>query len=412
MSARWRAPRAVWILVLGLVPVGLNLRAGLTNVPPLLPQLVRELPLTGVQASILVALPTICFGLFAFAATPLRARLGDERAIFAGLVLLVLGLGLRALFPRTLLFSGTIAAACGIALLNVLLTSLLRRRAPETVGRLLAINVLGLNLGSSVASAVAVPIALWSGSVGVSLGVWALFALVALVCWLPQVGHGRAEAAHPGEALGVFRVAVHPLAWALALFMGLQSLAYFASASWTPTLLQSRGMSAVEAGLLVALLGVVGLVTATGAPLITRRVAGQRLVLIVSFLLESVGFAGLVLAPLALAPVCVVLLALGQGGLLPLALYLLIVRGADTPTAAGLSALGQGVGYLVASAGSFAVGLLYDATGTWLVPLAAFLVVVAAGIAFGLVGARDRQVPSIAPEVVRSAPDGGRAGPR
>lgn len=408
MRARWRAPRAVWVLVVGLIPVGLNLRAGLTSVPPLLPQLVRDLPLTGFQASLLVALPTICFGVFAFAATPLRARLGDERGIFVALTALFVGLGLRAVFPRSLLFVGTITAACGIGLLNVLLTSLIRRRAAEAVGRVLAINVLCLNLGSSIASAIAVPVALAAGSVGVSLGVWALFGVVAMAAWLPQVGHAREEGDRPGEALGAFRVAVHPLAWALALFMGLQSLAYFASASWTPTLLQSRGMGAVEAGLLVALLGVVGLVTATGAPLLTRRVAGQRLVLITSFLLEAAGFGGLVLAPLALAPLCVVLLALGQGGLLPLALYFLIVRGADTATAAGLSGLGQGVGYLVASAGSFAVGVLYDATRSWLAPLAAFLVVVAAGIAFGLAGARDIKVPSIAPAGVRSARDGGR----
>lgn len=391
-----RFPNAIWLLLIGTVPIALNLRAGVASVPPVLPQLARELPLSGFQASLLVALPTICFGVFAFAATPLRARLGDERAILVGLVAVVAGLGLRALFPAGLLFLGTIAAACGIGLLNVLLTSLIRRRAVENVGRLLAINVICLNLGSSISSAVAVPVALASGSLGVSLGVWALFGLVALVAWLPQVGRqARTETGPPGGALGAFRVARHPLAWALALFMGLQSLSYFAAASWTPTLLQSRGMGAVEAGLLVAVLGVVGLITAATAPLISRRVAGQRLVLIGSFLLEAVGFAGMVLAPLSLAPAFVVVLALGQGGLLPLALYFLIVRAADTVTAAGLSALGQGVGYLVASAGSFAVGQLYDATGTWVVPLAAFLLVVVAGAVFGLIGAQNREVPSI-----------------
>ncbi|MGH7921429.1 MAG: MFS transporter, partial [Candidatus Dormibacteraceae bacterium] len=140
----------------------------------------------------------------------------------------------------------------------------------------------------------------------------------------------------------------------------------------------------------------VGIVAATIGPLLTHTVLGLRVVLVVSFCLEGVGFAGLVLAPLALAPFCTVLLALGQGALLPLALYLLIVRAADTATAAGLSALGQGVGYLLASAGSFAVGEIHDATHTWLAPLAVFLLVVFAGIGCGLWGARNREVPSIA----------------
>lgn len=395
MTERARGRGALWLLLVGIVPVALNLRVGITSVPPLLPQMVRQLPLSGVQASLLVALPTICFGVFAFAAGPLRAWLGDERAILIGLVAVIAGLGLRALFPTTLLFAGTIAAGCGIGLLNVLMTSLIRHRAASSVGWFLAINMLGLNLGSSVASAVAVPIAQASRSLGLSLGVWALSGTVALACWVPQAVRPRREARRSGEVMGAFRLLGHPLAWALAAVMGMQSLSYYTTLSWTPTLLQSRGMSAVEAGLLVAVLGVVGLVTATTGPLITQRIGGRRVVLIACFGLEAAGFAGLVLAPLGLAPLCVVLLALGQGALLPLALYFFIVRAADTATAAGLSAMGQGVGYLVTSAGAFLVGVLYHATGSWLGPLAAFLVVVSVGIVSGLFAAAGPPVPSV-----------------
>lgn len=395
MNGPSRGRHSVWLLLIGVVPLALNLRAGITSVPPLLPQLVRELPLSGFQASLLIAVPTICFGIFAFAAAPLRAWLGDERAIFVGLVAVIVGLGSRALFPGTLLFAGTIVAGCGIGLLNVLLTSLIRHRAANYVGRLLAVNMLCLNLGSSIAAATTVPIAQASRSPGLGLGAWALLAVVALAAWVPQVAHRREEGPRSGQLLGAFRLFRHPLAWALALLMGLQSLSYYATLSWTPTILQGRGMGAVEAGLLVAVLGVVALVPASVGPLLTREIVGQRVVLIVSFLLEAVGFAGLVLAPLFLAPVCVVLLALGQGALLPLALYFFIVRAADTATAAGLSAMGQGVGYLVASAGSFAIGVLFHASGAWLLPLAAFLVIVTAGIVCGLFGASDRRVPSV-----------------
>ncbi len=396
MSRRSRPSAPLGLLLVGIVPLSLNLRAGVTSVPPLLPQMARELPLTGFQASLLISLPPICFGFFAFASTPLRAWLGDERGLFVGMVALAAGLALRALFPTTLLFLGTVIAACGIGLLNVLLTSLIRHRALANVGRLLALNMLCLNLGASIAAALAVPIAQWSGSLSVALGVWALLGLLGIACWLPQVSRPNDEPRHPGEGLGAFRVCRHPLAWALAFFMGMQSLGYYATLSWAPTLLQGRGVGAVQAGFLVAALGLIGLVTATTAPLLTGRLGGQRLVVIGGFLLEGIGFTGLVLAPLPLAPVCVVLLALGQGGLLPLALFFLIVRAADTPTAAGLSAMGQGVGYLAASAGAFAIGQLFHATNSWLVPLAAFLVVAAAGLVCGLFGATERQVPSIA----------------
>ena len=61
----------------------------------------------------------------------------------------------------------------------------------------------------------------------------------------------------PAVAVRVLhRVAVHryPLAWHVTLFMGLQSLLYYAALSWLPTILRDRGASADTAGNLLALM--------------------------------------------------------------------------------------------------------------------------------------------------------------
>ena len=60
----------------------------------------------------------------------------------------------------------------------------------------------------------------------------------------------------------------HALAWQVMLFMGLQSLVYYATLSWLPTILRDRGASADTAGNLLALMGVGNLAVSLFIPMI------------------------------------------------------------------------------------------------------------------------------------------------
>ena len=60
-----------------------------------------------------------------------------------------------------------------------------------------------------------------------------------------------------------------------------------------------------------------------------------------------------------------VLLGIAQGGTFALALTLIVMRSPDARTAAQLSGMAQGVGYLVAACGPMAVGLLRAWTGSF-----------------------------------------------
>jgi MFS transporter, CP family, cyanate transporter len=85
------------------------------------------------------------------------------------------------------------------------------------------------------------------------------------------------------------------------------------------------------------------------------------------------------------SPLWMVLMGLGTGASIVIALSLFGLRTADHTQAAALSGMAQLVGYLVAAAGPVAAGALHDATGSWTPPLlliAAFIVVQGCVIAF------------------------------
>jgi CP family cyanate transporter-like MFS transporter len=85
-------------------------------------------------------------------------------------------------------------------------------------------------------------------------------------------------------------------------------------------------------------------------------------------------------------------LGFGIGGCFGLGLTLIVLRAADAASAAGLSAMAQGIGYTGACLGPLVFGLAHEATGGWGVPGALFVAIAVAAILIGQAAGRDRKV--------------------
>jgi CP family cyanate transporter-like MFS transporter len=393
-----RRPYEITLLVVAVAAAGLNLRTAITSLPPLFPDLQTQLHLSSATLSLLAATPVICFGVVSAFTAWLNRRYGEEMILLVALVLLTAGLLLRGVAPGVMLFPGTVLAASAIAVLNVLLSSMAKRRWPERAGLLLGIYLTTLSVGAIFSSLLSVPLYRSSGSLQLALGVWALPAALAVLLWLPQLRYrtGPAPAAVAAARAGV-KVYRFALTWQVTAFMALQSLLYYAALSWLPTIFQDRGASAVTAGNLLALMGVGNLAASLIVPVLAQRRPGQRGLVVPSLIGTAAGLAGALWAPLGSAPFWVLVLGVSQGSCLGLAIFFMLARAPNADVAASLSAFAQSVGYLVASAGPLVVGLLHSATGSWNLPLVLLLVLCAAELAVGLLAGRPLQLPSVTP---------------
>jgi CP family cyanate transporter-like MFS transporter len=392
--------RGTALLTAGILVLAVNLRAAIAGLPPVFPDLSAALHLSSASISVLAATPVLCFGVFSGLGAPLSRRFGEERVLLAALLLLVAGLLLRGAVPGAMLFPGTVLAGGAIALMNVLLPSLVKRRRPDRAGLLIGTYLLMLSGGAVVASLIAVPVFKAAGGghggagwpVQLTLGLWALPAAAAAVAWLPQARYRT----RPPDPAGPFaRVAVHRhlLAWQVAAFMGLQSMVYYGTLSWLPTLFQDRGVSAAAAGGLLALMNLGNAVTAMLMPVLAQRARDQRPLVTVMVLATSGGLLGVLLAPTGGAAFWTLLLGLGQGASLGLGIFFTMARAPDPVAAASLSGFAQSSGYLIAAAGPLAVGFLHAATGGWTVPVLALLGVAAAMQWSGWLAGRARTLP-------------------
>jgi MFS transporter, CP family, cyanate transporter len=85
---------------------------------------------------------------------------------------------------------------------------------------------------------------------------------------------------------------------------------------------------------------------------------------------------------------------------------MIVLRAADDHTAARLSSMAQGFGYLLAAVGPLAMGLLHALTGGWRVPLAWLVALCSLELLVGLAAARTRVVYADAPGPATAAAAG------
>ena len=392
------------LLVTGVAALGFNLRGAIASLPPVFPELQARLHLSNAEVSLLAAAPVIVFGVVSGFSAPLGRRLGEERALLLAIMALTAGLVLRAVAPGPLLFPGTIVGCAGIAIMNVLLGSLIKRRWPERAGFLVGLYITALSVGAIIASLVSVPLYDASGgSIPLTIGWLVAPAAIGALLWLPQLRAAGASRARPGGPAaaatlvtasgprpGIWR---HGLAWQVTLFMGTQSLLYYATFSWLPTIFRDRGVSAAGAGDLLGILGIGNLALALVAPILAQRMRTQYALVIPIVIGIAVGTAGAVWAPLGSAVIWMLILGAAQNAALGLAIYFTVARAPDPATAASLSAMSQAVGYLFASVGPLEVGLVHSATGSWNLPVAVLLALTVLLLVSGLLAARPRTLP-------------------
>ncbi|CAM4297107.1 MFS transporter [Kerstersia similis] len=362
---------AAGLLWAGFILVSLNLRLIFATVGPLLQNL--EL---GVASTLLVTtLPLALLGLFSIPGVRLRQWLGEERSLFLALALLVAGCGLRWLGASALI-AGTILGSAGIAVMNVIMPALARKRfGPRRMGLVMGIYALMLGVGAVLGASGSFPLFQWMGGDTAaayhSLGLWAIPAMLAMLVWLPQLKHGAAAPAGPaghGETPRV-QVCRSRMAWSITLFFGLQALNLYVFLPWMPTILTDRGMAQAGAAGIFSASQLSLMAGSFITPLLASRRADQRPWIAATVLTCLAGTLGLMYAPLGSAWLWALLLGFGQGAGPSLGAFLFVAKASSIEVATRLSAMAQTVGYLIAVAGPLLVGAIYYRTGDWNLPI-------------------------------------------
>ncbi|BCN51335.1 MULTISPECIES: MFS transporter [Prescottella] len=366
---------SMMLLVAGFVLISANTRVAFGQIGPLA-------PVAGFDAAtvtLLGLIPPLVMGLFAPLAVVARRRLGEERALFAaGAVLLVGALVRMAGMPG--LIAGTVIVSLATAVVNVLVPVFVRKRfAPERTGVMMGVYAMSMGAGSAVIAALMIPVWRASGeSWPPAIGLAVIPALLALVGTVPQLRHASRPGTHAGAtAHGRPKVLRTWTAWSSTIFFGIQTLLFYATLAWLPSILVAAGLADGSAGNMQALfiVGVAG--GGLVAPILAAASADQRPHILAIVAVCAAGFAGLLIAPDSVPVVWALILGIGLGAGQAVAGVLYARRGRTPDHVAALSTVAQTGGYLIAATGPILASILHDATGSWTAPVTAFLVLLA-----------------------------------
>jgi CP family cyanate transporter-like MFS transporter len=390
-----RTPRR-WAIVApaaALVLAALCLRAPFSAVGPVLDDLGDEESLSTGALALVTALPLVCFGLVSPFAPALASRVGVHRAVVLGMAALAVGITLR-LGGAVGLFAGTVLLTGGIAIVNVLVPAAARSEYGSRSAVVVGMTTASMAASASAGAGLAQPFASLGGSARIGLLLWLAPVVAALVA-VAVLAHARRGAPLPQTTAPVSRTAIlrDPVALAVTLFFGFQSLLFYSILTWLPAILEARaGISPVAAGALVALAAVLGAPASLVVPPLAVRRPGQVGWIIAVSLPPAVGIVGLLVAPDAAPVVWALLLGTGTGAAFPLAMTLVLQRTRDVAQTGRLSASAQSIGYLIAATGPLGVGLLHEATDGWTAALVLLLAVLLVQTLIGVAAGRDRLV--------------------
>jgi CP family cyanate transporter-like MFS transporter len=367
------------LAIVGIILLSASLRTAATSLSPIVEAVTRDIRLDALGLGILGMLPPVMFALAGLVAPYMARRFGLELSTVMSVIVMVAGFAIRAVAPGYLaLFLGTLIALAAAGAGNVLLPPIVKRFFPDRIGLVTSIYATSVAIGTVIPPALAYPLADVAGW-RVSLGVWAVLAVLALPPWIAiLVRHRRPAPPAPTAttaprapelagltAAMVGRVWHSRVAWSLAIVFALVSFQAYSLFAWLPKLLVEHvGVGNVEAGLLLAVWGFLGMLSAVIAPILAARLSNVGWILHVGAAGFVCGYLGLLLAPGVTPWLWVTLCGIGQA-VFPACLALINLRTRTQEGSVAVSGFVQGIGYLLAALGPLLVGILRNLTADW-----------------------------------------------
>ncbi|MRH43730.1 MFS transporter [Aquibacillus halophilus] len=382
------------LLTIGIIVIAFNLRPAITSVGPVIGIIRDDIGLANWSAGLITSLPLLAFAAMSPIAPKLGNRFGNEQTMLFGLILLFLGISVRSIAFTSTLYVGTIFVGLGVAVCNVLLPGFIKDKFPTKLGLMTSIYTTCMSLLAATASGISIPL---TKDLGLgwqkSLLSWAILALIGIMIWIYLIRTQKSTSEIQLFEASGFRMLRSPLAWQVTVFMGLQSFLFYTTVSWLPEILHSFGYEMGAAGWLLSFMMFISLPATFLAPILANKFKNQQGIIIIIGLCALFGYGGLLInGPLPIMMLSITLIGFALGGSISLALAMLGMRTANARQAGELSGMAQSFGYLLASIGPIFVGLLFDLSHSWFIPIITILIVSSFMLLFGLGASRDKYV--------------------
>ncbi|MFR3683485.1 MAG: CynX/NimT family MFS transporter [Enterococcus sp.] len=337
--------------------VALNLRLGISSIPPLIGLIKRALQLNNFQVSLLTSIPVLCMGVMAFGVKRMQQRFGRDRSILFCLLLLAIGMASRIVFTNywSLILSA-IVIGFSIAIIGPLLSGLIKEYFPQQTGLLIGIYSISMGVGSAAASNFSLSLARVSWSF--ALGSWSILAIIAGIVWSFTMEKKVSQSAAANVSNGFPLKKIQ--AWKMVLFFGLQSGMFYGVSTWLVELLVQKGIARGEASYYLTLFVIIQMIFSFVIPVLMDHWGSARRWILFCGCLILMGVSCLFTNTFFLWIAGILMIGFGLGGYFPIAMLLPLQASEDPLEASLWTGMVQSFGYIVGGAIPILLGIFVD----------------------------------------------------
>ncbi|MAP80842.1 MAG: MFS transporter [Aequorivita sp.] len=360
---------------------------------PLIDEIGRTFNLSESLLGLLTTLPLIAFGVISTVTPYFTKRFGLGQTLLWSMVLLTAGIVIRSLEGVFFLYLGTTILGIAIAFGNVLIPAITKNNFPNKAGLVTSLHSATMSFGAALAAGLSVPLARdlnlgWEGS----LITWAILSFIAIFIWIPQIKKIKNTTTTRSLKVAMRKLSGSRLVWQIAIYMGLQSLAFYVILAWLPSILLDYGYNEEFGGWMLSLSQASGILGALAIPVWAASQKDQRSVITLLIVVEVISFIGLMFPHSFPVYIWIASLGFVLGGTFGLALLLIVLRAPDSETAAELSGIVQSIGYFLAAIGPFIIGLIQDLSNNWKYSLGFLILVSCYKLVAGLQAGKAQKV--------------------
>jgi CP family cyanate transporter-like MFS transporter len=237
---------------------------------------------------------------------------------------------------------------------------------PESTGLATGIYVTLMGVGASIAVAVSVPIAeTTSFSWKLSMLPWILFSTFAATYWVLKRRNVVTDRSSDFAPFWRTSAIKNPFAWGLVLFFGIESMTFYGSASWLPTILTTKDFSLSGAGAAIAFSGLLGSAVGLFFPHWISKFKDQRLLLAGVSILIGFSFFMMTIQEGKILILWLCLSNIGISMAFPACLLLCSIKATTPEMTRTLSTMMQSIGYIISATGPIYVSTVFHFSGDW-----------------------------------------------
>ncbi|NLY79985.1 MAG: MFS transporter [Lysinibacillus sp.] len=379
--------------IIAIIFFATTVRTPITGVGTIISYIQNDLGISYTLAGFLTTIPLLAFAIVSPFAPRIARKLSMEYTLFYSLILLAVGIILRSFGNISLLIFGTILIGVAISFGNVLFPSFFKAKYPYRVGLLTGIYTVSMNISAAASLAFSQPIAEltdygWQGALGCTV----ILVIITMIVWIPILRGNRVNTANANQDKKAIKIWKSPLAWAIAMAMGMQSLLFYCATAWIPEILVSQGFSLDKAGIMASVFQLSQMPMTFFIPILAEKLSSQRSIVYFFTICYFISFNGLLFQWTDLMLIWMILLGLAAGASFGLVLMFFTLRTKTAYEASEISGFAQSFGYLVAAIGPVLFGFIQEVTGSWTIPNLLFLIASFVLFVFSFISSKQRYI--------------------